>query len=130
MTTASHAQRVLVVEDEHEMADWIAHEVRALGCAVEIAHDGPEALRATMQFLPDLILLDIVLPGMNGWEVARRVRRLAQDVPPRLVAISVLGHEVHVAQSAALGFETHLVKPIPPKRLAEIVRQPPANTVE
>ncbi len=50
-----------------------------------------------MQFLPELILLDIVLPGMNGWEVARQVRRLGQEVPPRLVALTVLGHEVHVA---------------------------------
>ncbi len=112
------------------MADWIAHEVRALGCQCEIAHDGPSALQATMQFLPDLILLDIVLPGMNGWEVARRVRRLGQDAVPRLVALTVLGHEVHVAQSAAAGFETHITKPVASSRLAEIVQRSPVNAVE
>lgn len=112
------------------MADWIAHEVRALGCQCEVAHDGPSALQATLKFLPDLILLDIVLPGMNGWEVARRVRRLGQDSTPRLVAMTVLGHEVHIAQSAAAGFETHITKPVDSSRLAEIVRHPPANAVE
>jgi CheY-like chemotaxis protein len=77
-----------------------------------VAHDGPEALAAAKDFLPDVALLDIGLPGMNGYELARAMRDLLGDSTPVLVAVTGYGQDSDRKQSSAAGFAHHLVKPI------------------
>lgn len=115
------AKRVLVVDDQAETAAWIADEARTLGCEVEVAHDGVTALQAVVRFRPDFLLVDIAMPGMNGWELARRVRRLEPAVQARLIAISALRQDAHLARSIAAGFEQHLVKPLRLQELATVL---------
>jgi DNA-binding response OmpR family regulator len=103
--------RVLVVDDSADIANWLAEELQLLGTEVRVSQDGPSALKELEAFTPDAMLIDIALPSMNGWQLARQVRHL-HGSPPRLIAISALGHETHRNQSRLAGFEAHLVKPI------------------
>jgi CheY-like chemotaxis protein len=114
-------KRVLVVDDQEDVALAIADELEMLGCEVALAHDGVSALEMIGTFRPDFVLVDIAMAGINGWEVARRARRLVCDEPPRLVAISAFGQDVHKARSAAAGFEAHLTKPLKLQQLAALL---------
>jgi CheY-like chemotaxis protein len=82
------------------------------GCAVRLAHDGPGALAAAEASPPDLILLDIGLPGMDGYEVARRLRARPDTRDAVLVAVTGYGREEDRARSRQAGFDHHLVKPL------------------
>jgi signal transduction histidine kinase/ActR/RegA family two-component response regulator len=104
-------RRILVVDDNQDGAKALAMLLRLQGHDVEIAHDGPDALRAAFNSVPDVVLLDIGLPGMDGLEVARRLR-----VEPRLrncliAAISGYGQDDDRRRSEEAGFDAHLVKP-------------------
>ena len=103
--------RVLVVDDNVDLAWGIATQLERLGYAARIANDGVAALAIAREFAPDLMLVDIALPGMNGWRVAREVRKLPLRKTPRLFAMSALDHEVHRERSRLVGFEAHLCKP-------------------
>lgn len=103
--------RVLVVDDQHFIADQMTSLLRAYGHEVQTAYDGPSALRAAPGFRPDVVLLDIGLPGMDGYEVARRLR---QEEAPRdtvLVAMTGYGQEDDRRRSREAGFDHHLLKP-------------------
>src|SRR5262249_5015696 len=106
--------RVLVVDDNEDAALTVAEVLRELGYEVAVAHDGPSALASADQFAPDVVVLDIGLPVMDGFEVARRLRARASngDAPPKLVALTGYGQEVDKAHSRAAGFDAHLVKPV------------------
>jgi PAS domain S-box-containing protein len=110
-------RRVLVVDDNDEAADILAELLRLAGHEVLVAHDGPTALGAVPAFHPDVALLDIGLPVMDGYELARRIKK---EVPaaPRLIALSGYGQEDDRRRSLEAGFELHLVKPV---GLAEVL---------
>lgn len=108
---APAARRVLVVDDNSDAANTLVDLLRLSGHAAEAAYDGAQALQAAQRFAPDVVLLDIGLPGLDGLEVGRRLRAAA-DAPLRLVAISGYGQDQDRAASAAAGFDLHLVKPI------------------
>jgi CheY-like chemotaxis protein len=85
-----------------------------MGQRVEVAYDGPEALETAEVFRPDVILLDIGLPGMDGNEVARRLRGRPEFAETLLVALTGWGQEADVERSREAGFDHHLVKPADP----------------
>ena len=103
--------RVLVVDDNADAADTLADVLRRVGYEVAVAHDAPQALDMAAKFNPSIALLDIGLPVMDGYELARRIRQQLAT-PPRLVAVSGYGHDADLARSRAAGFEVHLGKPV------------------
>ena len=103
--------RVLVVDDNVDAAETLAAVLDMMGHATQVAHDGAQALAVAPQFLPDVIFLDIGLPGMNGYEVARALRRTAAGAAAVLVALTGWGAENDRSQSSAAGFDHHLTKP-------------------
>ncbi|WP_437605171.1 ATP-binding protein [Sorangium sp. So ce834] len=106
------SRRILVVEDNPDVAESLVMLLQALGHEVAMARSGPEALAAAPAFLPDVVLLDIGLPGMDGYEVARQLRRRPELERALLVALSGYGQEEDRRRSRAAGFDHHLVKPV------------------
>jgi CheY-like chemotaxis protein len=102
---------ILVVDDNHDSADSLGMLLEALGAEVQVAHGGVEALDAYQSFQPDVVLLDIGMPGMDGYEVARRIRASAGGGRILLVAVSGWGKEEDRRRAHAAGFDHHLTKP-------------------
>jgi CheY-like chemotaxis protein len=105
-------RRVLIVDDREDVAQMMALLLRALGHDAQTASDGASALALAREFRPDIVFLDIGLPGMNGYDVARRLR---DDPALRgcvLVACTGYGGDDDRARAAHAGFDHHLVKPI------------------
>jgi len=106
-------RRILVVDDNIDAARSLAKVLTLLhGQNVEIAHDGPSALETAEAFRPQIVLLDIGLPGMSGHEVAEQLRRRPWFEGGLLVAVTGWGQESDRATSRATGFDHHLVKPV------------------
>ena len=103
--------RVLVVDDNHDAGDSLGMILGALGADVRIARDGLEALEIFGIYRPSVVLLDIGMPGMNGYEVARVMRTQFTDNPAVLVALTGWGQDDDRARARAAGFDHHLVKP-------------------
>jgi PAS domain S-box-containing protein len=101
--------RVLIVDDNVDLAASLAFLLRELGCEAETVHDGPSALAAVERLCPDVVLLDIGLPGMDGYEVARRIR--ARGLGVLLVALTGYGQEKDRERARQAGFDLHLLKP-------------------
>jgi PAS domain S-box-containing protein len=117
------ARRILVVDDNCDAADSLAMLLRLLGNNVRTAHDGRQALVVAEAFQPELVLLDIGLPGMNGYEVARQLRALPAQDRAMLVALTGFGAEEDRRQSRAAGFNAHLVKPVRLTALQSLLAQ-------
>ena len=109
---ASAKSRVLVVDDHVDTALSLARLLRARGHVVEIVHDGNAALEAAGTFRPDIVLLDLGLPGMDGYEVAQNMRRREETPRPTIIAISGYGQEEDRARSTEVEIDHHLVKPV------------------
>jgi signal transduction histidine kinase/CheY-like chemotaxis protein len=104
--------RVLVVDDNHDAADSLGALLELLGAEVRVAHSGPAALEAVVSFHPDAVLLDIGMPGMNGYEVANRIRTQGNGSRnTTLIALTGWGQDNDRRRSAEAGFDHHLVKP-------------------
>jgi len=109
---ATRPRNVLVVDDNQDAAELIAEALSAAGHDVRTAFDGPAALAISQAFDPDVVFLDIGLPVMDGYEVARRMRAL-DGKRMTLVAITGYGQEADRKRALDAGFDTHLVKPVP-----------------
>ena len=105
-------QRLLVVDDNRDAANSLAMVLETLGAQVEVAHDGAAALDAFERFAPQFVLLDLGMPGMNGLEVARRLRERANGHAVTLVALTGWGQVDDRQRTSAAGFDHHLVKPV------------------
>ena len=105
-------QRVLVVDDNRDAADALAALMEMLGVEVRVAYDGATALNAMDSFQPALVVLDLGMPEMDGYEVARRIRERPDAAAVRLVALTGWGQDAVHAQVEEAGFNAHLVKPI------------------
>ena len=103
--------RVLVVDDNMDAAQSLAMLLKMSGHEVQIAYDGPSALEAALAYRPDVMLLDIGLPGLTGYEVAEQIRREATLKNTVLVALTGYGRETDRKLSQEAGFDHHLVKP-------------------
>jgi two-component system CheB/CheR fusion protein len=117
-------RRILVVDDKRSSADSLGVLLHALGQDVEMAYDGPTALEMIRDRRPDLVLLDIGLPGMDGYEVARRCRQDADTRRITLVAMTGYGKEEDRRRSREAGFNAHLVKPVDLEDLQVLLTQP------
>jgi signal transduction histidine kinase/DNA-binding response OmpR family regulator len=115
------ARRVLVVDDNVDAAESLALVLRAAGHRVWTAHSGPAALQAAPEVRPEAVVLDIGLPGMDGYEVARRLRGEASG--PLLVALTGYGQDDDRRRSREAGFHHHLVKPVDPEELERLLAQ-------
>jgi signal transduction histidine kinase/DNA-binding response OmpR family regulator len=113
-------RRILVVDDNVDGADSLALLLRVTGHEVSIAHDGPSALEVARTFHPEIVLLDIGLPGMNGYEVARQMRQDPELQPAYLIALTGYGQDADRLRSRDAGFDHHLVKPVGPEVLPEL----------
>ena len=113
----SAPRRIIVVDDNVDAADLTAELLARAGHEVHVAHDGPAALSLAERVRPDVALLDIGLPVMNGYELAGRLRDIFGPRTPRLIAITGYGQDHDHARSEAAGFDDHLVKPVSPALL-------------
>ena len=113
--------RVLVVEDNPDGLLTLVELLGAEGHAVRGAADGPEALRIVAQWTPDVVLLDLGLPLMDGYEVAARLRGDLGLVGTRIVALTGWGSQRDRARTTAAGFDAHLTKPVAPQRLLQLL---------
>ena len=113
--------RVLVVDDNKDAAVMLAMLLEASGHDVRMVHDGPAALKATIDDRPDVVLLDIGLPGLDGFEVAKRIRRQPMLEHIVLVALTGYGQESDRERSRAAGFDHHLVKPADFEKVRDIL---------
>ncbi len=123
-----HRRRILVVDDNVDAARSLSRLLERLyGQDVRVAHDGPEALAAADEFLPQVVLLDIGLPGMDGHEVARRLRGRPEFAGALIVALTGWGQEDDLARSREAGFDHHLVKPADPDAIRDLLINPGAS---
>jgi PAS domain S-box-containing protein len=115
------ALRVLVVDDNLDSAQSFAMLLRKAGHSVRMAHTGPEAVDATRVFAPQALLLDLGLPGLDGYAVAERIRQLPGHRQTLLIAMTGYGQESDRLRSGAAGFAHHLVKPVDFRAVQEIL---------
>jgi DNA-binding response OmpR family regulator len=111
----AEARRVLVVDDEPTIAASVAARLRAEGFAVEVAHDGPAAVAAAAAHRPDLVVLDVMLPGFDGIEVCRR---LQADRPVAVLMLTARDAETDVLVGLGVGADDYVTKPFSPRELA------------
>ncbi|MGY6217208.1 PAS domain S-box protein [Methylolobus aquaticus] len=104
--------RVLVVDDNRDAADTLAMLMTGLGSTVRVVYEGAAALEILPAFEPDIVLLDIGMPGMDGYEVARRIRQLPSGARILLVAVTGWGEEKDQQRTREAGFDRHLTKPV------------------
>ena len=110
-TNQSAAKKALVVEDNADSAAVLSKFLTTLGYAVEITRNGTEALTVAASFAPDVVLIDIGLPGLDGWQVARALRT-ACGAKVLLIAVTGRSAEKDLLQSREAGFDHHLTKPL------------------
>jgi PAS domain S-box-containing protein len=123
MRSSAPARRILVVDDNRDAALSLALLLQLAGYQTHTAHDGPAALDAARAFRPEIVLLDIGLPGLNGYEVARRLRKDLGLTDAVLVALTGWGQDEDRRLAREAGFDHHLVKPVDPQELrAELAR--------
>ena len=118
---SAQSKRILVVDDNVDAAESLQVLLGVYGHTVEIAHEGVTALEVAWEFKPDLVFLDIGLPGMDGYEVARRLRGEIVMKSVKLIALSGYGTETDRARSKEAGFDRHVVKPVNPSELPTII---------
>jgi PAS domain S-box-containing protein len=123
------ARRVLVVDDNRDAADSLGLYLRLAGQEVRIAHSGPDALQLFPEFRPEIVFLDIGMPVMDGYEVARQIRSLPQGRDLLLIAVTGWGQEEDRIRSREAGFDHHLIKPVQPEALHPLLadHNPPAS---
>jgi len=113
--------RILVVDDNRDAADSLAMLLRTTGNDIRTAYDGLEAVQVASEFRPDVVLLDIGLPKIDGHEVAQRIRKEAWGRQMCLIAVTGWSDETDRARSRAAGFDHHLVKPLDTGHLAQLL---------
>jgi PAS domain S-box-containing protein len=124
--TKPDSRRVLVVDDDHDSAGMMSMLLEFVGHEVRTAHDGLKAVAAVAEFQPHVVLLDIGLPVLNGYEAAERIRR-APGIQPVLVALTGRGQADDRRQAADAGFDHHLIKPVDHDILMKLVAGVPAT---
>ena len=123
-------RRILVVDDNLDSAESLALLLKIQGHEVRTAHDGLSALDVAADFQPEMVLLDIGMPGMNGYEVARLMRQMPEVQNARLVAQTGWGQEEDRRRAQEAGFDAHLTKPVDLASLQTLLAEmsgPPPN---
>jgi PAS domain S-box-containing protein len=125
-TGSAVGRRILIADDNHDAADSLALLLEAAGHDVRTAHGGHAALRIASSFQPQVALLDIGMPDLDGYEVARRLRQSAWGRSLRIVALTGWGQEEDRRRALAAGFDHHLTKPVDLQALEKLVSRPEA----
>jgi CheY-like chemotaxis protein len=120
-TPTRDARRIMIVDDNEDAAQVLAEALKSIGHCTQIAYDAPSALQSVSAFAPDVMLLDIGLPVMDGYELARAIRTIADLNLPRLIALTGYGQEADRRRALEAGFNEHLVKPIDLNRLLSVL---------
>ncbi|MEP7347816.1 MAG: ATP-binding protein, partial [Gemmatimonadaceae bacterium] len=120
-TTQPMRYRILVVDDNHDTASTLAMMLKIMGNETQSAQDGLEALEKAEKFLPDVILLDIGMPKLNGYDTARRIREQPWGQFTQLVALTGWGQVEDRRRTQEVGFNFHMVKPVEPAALEELL---------
>jgi signal transduction histidine kinase/CheY-like chemotaxis protein len=123
---STQARRILVVDDNEDSAESMALLLRLWGHQVNTAHDGDAALESARSNPPEVVFLDIGLPGMDGYEVARRLRRQQDGSKLTLIALTGMGRDEDRRRAIEAGFDRHVTKPVTPETLQTIVGAVPA----
>jgi CheY-like chemotaxis protein len=123
------SRRVLVVDDNEDEASGLAMVMKLAGHQVEVANEGETALAAAHTFRPEVVLLDIGLPGMNGYEVASHLRRQSDTAKMLLVALTGYGQEHDRQRALEAGFDFHFTKPVEPVVLKELISNHPSQPI-
>jgi CheY-like chemotaxis protein len=116
-------RRFLVVDDNRDLASSLCTLLRMSGNDAQMAHDGEAALRAVSLFQPDVVLLDIGLPKLNGYEACRRIREQADGREPLVIAMTGWGQNEDRRRSDEAGFSAHMVKPVRYAALMELLSE-------
>jgi CheY-like chemotaxis protein len=120
--------RILVADDNEDSAATLSMILELMGNDVRTARDGQDAVRIAGEFAPDVVLLDIGMPRMNGYDACRAIRRLPRCEGATLVALTGWGQAQDREAARRAGFDRHLVKPLEPRMLEELVAALPAGT--
>lgn len=113
--------KVLCVDDDQDVACSTGSLLEQAGCGVRVCHDGATALAVAEEFHPDVCIIDLRMPGMDGDELAVRLRELTPERPVRCIALTGLWDIASHHRTHNVGFNDHLVKPVEPERLIETV---------
>ncbi|MDQ5848583.1 MAG: ATP-binding protein, partial [Pseudomonadota bacterium] len=116
--------RVLVVDDNIDLVAMLDSALRDMGYSVQSAYTGPDALKLAQQWRPEVVLLDIGLPGLDGYQVARQLRSDAGSAGARLIALTGYGRDTDIALAREAGFDAHLVKPFKIDELEKLMCAP------
>ncbi len=121
MSTSKRKPRVLVVDDQADCAEVVSVLLTIMGYECQSAATGSEALEQAEAFMPDVVLLDLGLPDVSGYEVARELRRRAGRRPLHIAAVTGSSHPDDRARTHAAGFDQHLVKPADAAKLRHVL---------
>ncbi len=113
--------RILVVDDNKDAAISLAMMLKIMGHDTRTAHDGIEAVEAAQAFLPDVVMLDIGLPKLNGYDVCRRIRGKAWGKDMILIAVTGWSQDEDKRQSKEAGFNFHMLKPVDPQAVVKLL---------
>lgn len=120
LTPSKQGFRILVVDDNHDSALSLAMMLSIMGHETRTAHDGESAVDTAESFLPEIVLLDIGLPKLNGYEVAQRIREREWGTSMFLIAVTGWGQEEDRQRSSEVGLNVHMVKPVEPAALERL----------
>ena len=116
------APSVLVAEDERNIAESLSFLMEKAGLDVQVAYDGPSALEAAQSALPDLILLDLMIPGYDGFEVLQRLREMPGGETIRVLILTAKGREIDRRKAADLGVDDYMTKPFSTREVVQRVQ--------
>jgi DNA-binding response OmpR family regulator len=125
---ARGTRRVVIIEDERDIAMVLCEMLEIEGHGVEVAHDGERGIDLIRRTRPDVALVDIALPGIDGYEVARRLRASGEKL--YLIALTGLGREQDRARAFEAGFDLHVLKPGDPDDIVGFVASSPRHPDE
>jgi len=122
-STSAAQPRILIADDNLDIVQSLAMLLEVSGYPVKTAHDGLDAVETAERERPDIVLLDIGMPGIDGYEACRRIRQGPAGEGIRIIALTGWGQDDDRRKSARAGFDGHLVKPVEPKALLELLRE-------
>ncbi len=120
---APKVRRILVADDNRDAGDTLAMLLRLDGHEVHVATDGLEAVEMFKGVMPEVVILDIGMPGLSGHEVARRIRDLRSEPPVILIAVTGWGQKADKDRAAESGFDHHFTKPVEPTVLSALLQK-------
>jgi len=116
------AASVLVAEDERNLAEALSFLMQRAGFEVTVARDGPSTVDMARRIKPDIVVLDIMLPGFDGFEVVKALKSQATDPVPRIIMLTAKGHEKDKRKALDLGVDDYVTKPFSNRDVVERIR--------